>query len=535
MTRSTATPTPDDPRTATRAHLRSVMVAWIFGAAWMALVTGAPFIRFSEEMGLRDESRSWVWGILSAIPFIGTLFQMLGSYWIERSGRRKALFVVGNLIQRFTWMGVAAVPWLMVPGTWAAVLSVMGLVLLHATSGAMAAPAWTSWMADIIPPRLRGRYFGLRSQLGLSIIIPVSLAAGWLLQASRTGVLAVPVPDSLTQWHLTRFAFGLSTLHVCMIFFTLAAPLGMIDILCFLRVPDVPSRGEDEPPPSLREIFGPPLRNREFRRFLLFYGVLILGTPGAGNYFWLYVLNDVAVGEAWAQAIFMVTPAIGAILMAALWGRLLDRYGRKTLWRMTVLLPCFIPMTWIFVRPSSWPVALILTFVGGICWNGIDQATFNGLLHFTGTQSRSSSYQAVFALVASVAGCLSGLLFAGIAKLTGPWTLVIAGHTFHHARFHLVVAGVAFNRYHVIFMAAGLLRLTSYLFMLPGVRDDSREPVRVAMRYVFTNVYNTIYTRLSFPLRIFGAAIRKASYSPDGDAEDDADSPAPPRTPDSNG
>lgn len=486
-------------RNATRVNLNRVMVAWVFGAVWIALVGGAVLIRFGEEMGLRDPRYRFAWGLLGGMPYLGTFFQVIGSYVIERFQNRKAVFFAGFLVQRLVWLAVGALPWLILPGSAAAIFGVLGLVLAHATSGAIAVPAWTSWMADIIPDRMRGRYFGMRSQLGLAVLIPVSLTAGWLLRASNQGMLHVPYPTGLTSFAWWSRPFWFSTVELCSMIFCIAALFGIADLLFFIRVPDRPRR-RLERPPSLREIFGPPLRNRAFRRFLLFYAVLILGAPGIGNYVWLYILNDLAVPDVWAQAMFMAGPGLGAMMFGGLWGRLIDRVGRKTVWMIATAFPAILPACWILVTPSWWWIGFIIPFLGGVFWNGIEQANFNSMLRFASGEKGSSSYQAIFALAVSAAGFLSGLLFGLVAQLTRHVSWNLGSWHIHH--------------YFLLFAIATAIRSVAYIFLLPRVADEGREPVRVAMRYAFTNIYNTIFTRLAFPLRVFGVNLTSGSYDP---------------------
>src|SRR5690242_6026944 len=90
------------------------------------------------------------------------------------------------------WFVIAHAPVLMV--TWhgpAAAPRAMGMVLMlmflmHA-AGAFGGLAWVSWMADVVPERLRGKYFSRRRQCGIMSAIPVALLVGWVIDRGTIG------------------------------------------------------------------------------------------------------------------------------------------------------------------------------------------------------------------------------------------------------------------------------------------------------------------------------------------------------------
>ena len=49
------------------------------------------------------------------------------------------------------------------------------LVFLMHVAGNVGGPAWVSWMADLVPGRVRGKYFSRRRQLGILPALPVAL------------------------------------------------------------------------------------------------------------------------------------------------------------------------------------------------------------------------------------------------------------------------------------------------------------------------------------------------------------------------
>lgn len=475
-----------------RAGMRWILIATPFGQAWSVLVSGACWICFTEEMGLKD--RRFAWGLLAAIPFIGLLFQLAGSYFVERTNRRKPAFFIGYLTSRLTWVAIAAMPLLLGLNPAAAIACVLALFMLHHSASAFAVPSWTSWMSDTIPPATRGRFFGMRAQIGPFVVVPLGLLAAWLIAGAQAGQLSYPRPQSLFSWSMASIPFGVSTLKLCSIFFVIAAVLGAIEILLFASVPDQP-RPRTSPAPGLYQLLIEPLRNPNFRRFLLFYGVLYLSVPGIGYYVWLYVKNPdggVGVGPFWANVIFFGGGQLGLVLFSGMWGRLIDRFGRKAVWTVACVIPVMLPMLYGAIHPAYAWIGFFIAVIDVLGWQGMELANFNALLDFSGGQRGTSSYQAVFGFVLAITGCISGLFFGKIASWVGDWQWTVGWFTF--------------NYFHVVFAVATAMRLAACVALLPRVVNDGRQPVRQAVGAMLAGVV----TRARAPL----AAVRRA-FAPD--------------------
>lgn len=472
----------------TRSHMRHIAWAWFFGAGWMALTSGTPLMRFGESMGLKQYR--FTWGLLVAMPYVAMLFQLLGSYLVEKTGRRKRLFFVANLSHYLLWLLIALLPFMFhhVP-LHVSVVVVLAMYLGQSIGVNLATPPWTSWMAHVVPVGLRGRFFGLRLRLGLMMYVPMSLLAGWLLQGARQQALAIPRPLGLFDWQIAHVPFGLSQSHLFTIFFVVAAVVGSFDVLLLARVPDAVSPRKSRPP-RLRDVLGPPLREPRFRRFLAFYLVFLLGAPGVGQYIWVNALERFHAGDLALQMMFIGIPATAEMVFAPIWGRLIDRAGRKTVWIITGAWPVVLPLFWVFIRPDTLWLAFIVQAGGNVFWNGIEQANFHNLLRFSSGRDGSSSFQATYALALAVGGAASGFLFAGLSQVFAGWTWTVGSWQFYDL--------------HILFVIGSAIRAFAYFALLPRVDHEGALPVPEALRHLVGQVGDTAVQAILFPLRLVG-------------------------------
>ena len=172
-----------------RQSLRLVTLAWVFGVLWSTCVTGSRMTNFCKMLGLSE----FQFGLLASMPFLATFGQLPASILIERTGLRKYLFIYCVALSRMLWILVAAIPlvfgvissgrpsqaaaWTMLAALWAVWFL-----------GAIGTPAWWTWMGDLIPRRIRGRYMAARSRISKVIQVPAVIAlAVWMDHATVVG------------------------------------------------------------------------------------------------------------------------------------------------------------------------------------------------------------------------------------------------------------------------------------------------------------------------------------------------------------
>ena len=453
--------------------MRLVTGAWLLGSVWATATAGAPLTELARVLG----ASPLTFGVIAALPFIASLAALPASVLTERIGRRKPIFLLGLGLSRVVWFLIAIVPaWLWTSGHRAAALyGLLGLLLVSHTLGNCGGPAWVAWMGQIVPGRVRGAYFARRRQLGTLTALPAALAVGWALD--RYAV------DPATTVTVVAWTFGI------------AAIFGLLDILLFLGVPEPPTPGGDRGP--LLGTLAGPLKDKQFLIFSGFVATLVLGSAPAGNFITLYLIEEMNVRGLQVQLMLLVAPNLAQLMCFGLWGRVVDRMGKKP--AMAIGAAGMVPMIvgWIIVGhiPGGVWLGYALTMLGAVSWAAVETANFNYVLEFAGRQkgaakqpSAGSGYAAVNGVFVNIAGIVGGLLFGLVAKACVD------------VEYHAGQGGRAFGYFEILFAMSAVLRLAS-LVWLPFLVEDRARPAREAIRFMTANLYNNVQIAVLQPVR----------------------------------
>ncbi|MFA6134642.1 MAG: MFS transporter [Phycisphaerae bacterium] len=508
-----------------RHSLRRVTVAWMFGVVWMSCTSGDQVRAFCRMLGFND----FAFGLMGALPFLASLGQLLAAEFIERTGLRKHLFIPLALVHRLLWLVVAAVPLVLGPG-YLAVTVVLAILAASNFLGQASSPAWVTWMGDLIPRRIRGRYFARRTQASQAVqVVAVIVLSVFLDHATSSGRVESLAGQGRLMW------------TICIIF-AIGAIFGAIDILVFWRIREVlpphgpqasaaPRAGESwwqALRGSLADLLIHPLKDRIFRNFVSYGAVVTFTMTVSGWYFWRYSTEGLGFSKLGTNCLFMVIGPLAGTVTAKWWGRLQDRWGRRpvlilsTLGAAISLLPWFFmsravttpaflvdTINWIsahlgmlwgardlhIVGPTSPVVAYLLAslgcVIGGSAWTGVGLAQTGMILGFSDSRG-GSKFVAACSVLMGIGGVVGGLVGGAVAQ------------SLEFMQSHPIVLGpLKWNNWHVTFAMSLLARLLS-LAWLNRMPDPGARTVRSMLRYWSASTYNNYFSFLSHPLRIFG-------------------------------
>lgn len=417
-----------------RKGMSIVMYSWILGAIFFSLVTGVVFNAFLTTYLHTDD---FTFGIITSACLLTGVFQILGSYIAERTGRVKRDFIVAYSIYRFLWLGLAAVPLFMMNFPKATRLTFVGLILcISYAFSYIGGPAWFLWVSDFTPKNILGKFTGMRSRIGLITMVAASFTASRLIDIYG----------------------GAGWLYA--ILFTIAGILGTIEILFYIFIREVP-RPIEATAPSLVELLITPWKNRQFRSFSFYTFVSWISYMMMGNYATRYCLlptSEHGLGMSVEYTNFTLSIVVTLVMAftAPFWGGAIDRIGAKSILATSSLSQIIFPVTWLFMRPG---IAWILPFYAaiiGLTWPGIDQVII--YMQMKGfPEARRSAYVASFGIIFSLSCALGNFLGGFVAAFWQKFMHVIP----------FLPPGT--THYHLLFMTTLLIRLAAFVFILPRI------------------------------------------------------------------
>ncbi|HEY4330182.1 MAG TPA: MFS transporter, partial [Phycisphaerae bacterium] len=285
--------------------------------------------------------------------------------------------------------------------------------------------------------------------------------------------------------------------------FIFAGAVGCLDILTFTKVAEPPMRQGAREPLFTRLLR--PMRDAQFRRFVTYWSVWNIANSWC-SWFWMVYLLEFLYAEQkladhwWSHYIFftaaIVQPVayqIGQFLGYPIWGRAVDRFGRKPVFLVASSLHTITWLSWIFLSPAMLWWMFPIQIMGGIFGGGQDIASFNMMLHFNSKGGRGGAgYQAVGSVIFSTAGFLAACAGGWLSTWMGGWTWTFApGTVYEHT----------FTRFVPLILIGSAVKYAADFIFLPRVEDVDSKPAGHALQFVLNNMYGTLNTLIFVPLR----------------------------------
>ena len=411
----------------------------IGGTVWGNITTGAAMTSYIKELGASDT----LYGFVFALPFLANAFQFLVSYWMERTLKRTQMFMVSGFIQRLVWVPFALVP-LLIPmqqaqlRLWCAVI----LAMLSACMGPVMNVSFFSFLNDVVPIRIRGRYLAVRSR--------VATVVGLVM-----GILVARLLDTLPAY--TNYV----------VVFSIAALFGTFDICCFLfcKLPPMQPRPEKA---SLGAMLRDVLLDRRYMRLVLSISIWLFCIQVGSPFFNVYSLASVADGGmGMTKTDVILTGQVmynaALIFMIARWGRAMDEYGAKPILVVSAFMTCFMPVFWYRIGPGMLAAAAISNFYSGGTYCAAD-LSMQGMFMGQAPDKNRSMYFAVYFIFTQLLGLALGSMVGGF---------LLDNVLIRVDALSLTLGGLPFGRYHALFVLTTVLRLTSVLLLLATIDDGA--------------------------------------------------------------
>ena len=393
---------PYAPAVGARSQIRSGLVAatWegAFAQAFVTWTSGIFLVKFALRLGASDA----LLGLLAALPFLAQTIQVGTAALLERGHEGRRAFTANTLLaSRLLWLVPAGIALAGSAGS-GALWAYLAVVLASSLAATAGSHGWLSWMGDLVPTRVRGRYFGFRGAVGAVVAVVGAWAGGTALDAFERG----------------GAGRGFAVVYAA------AAAAGLGAWIAILKQYHPAPRRVPE-----REPFGTLWRatwaSPEHRRVFAFFSAWNVALGVAVPFWAKYMERDLGMSTAAIGVQGTVGLLVGAAFAPA-WGRAIDRVGLRPVLLMNACAIAGIPFLWIFARPGRVFPVWIDSVAVGIFWTGFNLAALNVPLSCAPPRGRAT-FLGVFAALTGLAMGGACILGGAIASLLGPGPIDVLG------------------------------------------------------------------------------------------------------------
>jgi len=325
--------------------------------------------------------------LLGALPSFAQVIQLPSACLTSTHGGRRVA-IIASAASRISLAPLIILPFLPLP-TEGKRLLLLGVAAMHIALGVVGSNGWLSWMGELVPERLRGRYFGKRASFASLSGSLMGFASGVMLD--RSSILGM---ESLALSGLALLATiaGLVT-H----------PL--------MRRQHEPARDQSRPVP-VRAVVARILRDPASRRLVTFQMAWNAAIGVSASFFAVHLLTNLHMGFMLVAA-HAAAAGVVRVLVTPAWGRAIDRRGAKPILVLCSFGLFAVPLVWLAPPTSALPFVIAAdAMVAGTLWAGHGLATFQLPLSIA-PRAQRPFYLAAFA----TAGGVSFALAAGVGGL----------------------------------------------------------------------------------------------------------------------
>ena len=352
---------------------------------------------------------------LTTIPVLGSVVMGLAMDRVIRflGGSRRAVIIAA-------WVQIAALLLLTLPllfpgSPWSLPLA-LALGCCINLVGYFSQPGWFTWMSELVPARMQGRYFGLRNRaFHFARIVFILIYAG-IIHYFPVGTDAAG-------------GIGLLLVVLCAAIFRIASTLTL------MRQPVPPSldanRGKvgEVTPTTGTSIAGlcsflRSMPHTAFGRWTLMWSAMMFGVWITGPFIATYLTRSVergGLGLVERPLLFAAILQVGSLVRLVtfpIMGRLVDRFGAIAVLRVALVGVSTVTVGWALITD---PRLLVLNEVfAALCWCGAETAVQVLLMSCHSEAAERPRLMGYYQMASGLAVVLASLVGTAILELLPP-------------------------------------------------------------------------------------------------------------------
>lgn len=379
-------------------------ISAIFGTVSVFLIGDLFLTAYAIFLGLSN----YQIGLLSTFAIISNIANLLSSWLVEKLNIRKKLIIISTLLSNIFFLPVLFLPFIDF-----CEIRATSLIIIIATSNffmAIANPVFTSWLVDLVPEEIRGKYFGIRNTIAGIIGVVFIFLAGKFLDI-----------------------WGKDSPYGFIILFSTGIIFGLINVIFINKMPEVKPTIYGTKIDFL-ELVKLPFSNKNFISLITFRCFLQFSAVLVGVFINVYLLRELKWNYS-TVALLGIVGNIFLFLPQRWWGIVSDRLSNKPIIYIGLIGVTILPLILAITKISLYYfIAVALCSLG---WAAISIAEVN-ILFRVSKGEHSISYISIYTVLMSLAQALATLVASFI---------------------------ISFISFKVLFIISFFLRLISFLLV----------------------------------------------------------------------
>ena len=379
----------DDTYAASRTYIMSATAVL---AIVNGLSTGVFFTGFLLAYGINIVNLS----ILTAIPFLTSLFSLLTPYILDRFPKRRMVLSAARIaFHAINILGVTVLPKLITDPD----AQVVGLIILVFLSNAInfLFAGYSPWHMHYITPEVRTAYFSASAMASNLVGTGVAFAVSLLTER-------LPAESQLEMFNVMRIlAFAFAAVEVYL-----------------LQKPPEPKYVLTQSRPSLLSVFTVPMRNKKFMLTMLLFLLYTLTNNLTTSVINTWLLQDVKTGYVFPSTINVIFPLF-VLFTSSPWGRFMQRFGNLKSLAMTCTLLAISFFFYAFVDHSNYLWLMLAVRLFQHCIGMIQHYSVSNLIYLNLPNEDQTAYISFHTIIANLGA------FASMSL--GTWVVAIMGNS----------------------------------------------------------------------------------------------------------
>ncbi len=436
---------------ALKRNLYWVIGGILFGQITAFITTGAVWTGFLRDVLKADDLMI---GLITAVPVAANTVQLICAHLMQRYQKRRFFMLFFGMLGRFFWVPIAFIPYLLPAGAQGARMMMVAMfVVAVAVGNSFVNVAFASLMADMVPMRIRGKYFSARHAASMVTGLIGAFMASFLIDRmgapGYTLVLAV------------------------------AGVAGVLDIACFLFVDFPPMDAQEGAAPprffaSLKEV----LRDKNFMLVVMCFTCWAFAVGITAPFYNVFMLQSMRMNYTEITLLNQITSNVFTLLFVARWGAPMDRFGNKSVLQITARVCMLTPLPWLFARPGSLWLIFVANALSGIFYAPIDLTQQN--LYFGASSSKNRAmYVAVFFASTNLIGIALSNALGGLLLQTAYVSLAQTS----------VSLWLGLDKYQWMFLTSSMLRIAVVFGLFPRLKEQGSTHYWLATRTILSETW----------------------------------------------